>query len=99
MGRLQKFPGVLQMSSKSKRHRTKSKGKSPQNMKAHHNLYVAYIKGNARRIKPATKHSHYHPVNKTALTKHQFDHSHSALRADHPRKNSHGVHESMFRAS
>lgn len=100
MSQLNKFPGVLHLNSKSKRHRSKSKGKSPQNIKAHQNLYIAYIKGNSRRIKPIS--NKYQPIyagNKTALAKQVYDQSHSALKADHNRKNSYGVPESLFRAN
>ena len=97
INRLQKFPGMLNLSSKHKRHRTKSKGKSPQNIKAHHNLYVAYIKGNSRRIKPISKYQHFHPGNKTVVAKHIFENSNSALKGEHSRKNSHGVPDSLFR--
>lgn len=55
ISKLQHFPGVQSISTKGKRHRTKSKGKSPHSLKVNHNLYVAYIKGNSRRIKASLK--------------------------------------------
>ena len=62
--KLHNFPGFLNPNSKGRRHKLKTKGKSPHDIKTHHNLYIAYIKGNTRRIKPAVKNTNYNALNK-----------------------------------
>ena len=63
ISKLQHFPGVQAIVSKGKRHRAKSKGKSPHNLKVNHNLYVAYIKGNSRRVKASLKQNPFNSGN------------------------------------
>lgn len=99
IGKLQKFPGVLGSTHKRGHKSLKTKGKSPQSIKAHHNLYIAYIKGNARRIKPVKGQARWAGSgHKTGLDKRISHNLNTAQsnRADGIRKHSQGVPNSSF---
>lgn len=95
LNKLQKFPGMLHLNWK-KRSKQKPKNRSPQNMKTHHNLYVAYIKGNSRRLKPTAKPSCY-SSNRPAFETRLNTSLNPGSRVDHIRKSSHGVPDSLHK--
>lgn len=94
LSKLQKFPGMFHLGCK--KGKFKSKRKSPHSLKTHHNLYVAYIKGNARRVKAVPK-GQLSSASRGGQDKRLNSSINPNHRSDHLRKSSHGGADSAYR--